>query len=185
MKTESVDYLILAELSSKPFYVLRRLADLRCQTSRVSHLRIFLINIFHLAEGLAEWESNKRRKGKWLLVKFGSLRSTQFKQKHSSRLHAYYSTLTSQRWLLILRDKHEQQTDLWSTSFCNSLQMSSSFCCNLFLRCSGGRWEKSSVTVVCKSEQQGWRLGFKLNNRIDISVEKRGQTREDSHSFNI
>lgn len=54
MKTESVDYLILAELSSKPLYVLRRLADLRCQTSRVSHLRIFLINIFHLAEGLAE-----------------------------------------------------------------------------------------------------------------------------------
>lgn len=89
----SVDYLILAELSSKPFYVLWRLADLRCQTSRVSHLRIFLINIFHLPEGLAEWESNKRRKGKWLLVAFGSLRSKQFKQTRSSRLHEYYPTL--------------------------------------------------------------------------------------------
>lgn len=47
------------------------------------------------------------------------------------------------------------QTHLWSTSFCNSLQISSSFCCNLFLRCSGGRWPKSSVTIGYKSSQEG------------------------------
>ncbi|TNN40052.1 hypothetical protein EYF80_049787 [Liparis tanakae] len=31
-----------------------------------------------------------------------------------------------------------------------SLQISSSFSCSLFRRCSGGRWAKSSVTVGCK-----------------------------------
>lgn len=66
------------------------------------------------------------------------------------------------------------KTHLWSTSFCNSLQMSSSFCCNLFLRCSGGRWEKSSVTVGCKHEQEGW-LSLKLNHR-NFST-KKGQRR--------
>lgn len=58
------------------------------------------------------------------------------------------------------------KTHLWSTSFCNSLQMSSSFCCNLFLRCSGGRWEKSSVTVGCNREWEGW-LSLKLNHKTE------------------
>ena len=55
-------YLILAEFSSEPLYILGRLADLGCQTSGVSHLRIFLINIFHLPQGLTEeWRESGRR----------------------------------------------------------------------------------------------------------------------------
>lgn len=46
-------YLVLAELPPEPLYILGRLVDLGCQTGRVSHLRIFLINIFHLPQGLA------------------------------------------------------------------------------------------------------------------------------------
>lgn len=67
------DYLILVHLSSEPLYILGCLADLGSQTGRVSHLRIFLINIFHLPQGLTEerWEGertreerNKRGRGK-------------------------------------------------------------------------------------------------------------------------
>lgn len=56
------DYLILVDLSSEPFYILGRLADLGCQTSRVSHLRIFFINIFHLPQGLTEEQRESARK---------------------------------------------------------------------------------------------------------------------------
>lgn len=56
-------YLILVDLSPQPFYVLWRLANLRCQSSRVSHLRVFFIDIFHLPQGLAEG----RREWLWVL----------------------------------------------------------------------------------------------------------------------
>lgn len=67
------NYLILVHLSSQPLYILGCLADLGSQTGRVSHLRIFLINIFHLPQGLTEErqerartreERNKRGRGK-------------------------------------------------------------------------------------------------------------------------
>ncbi len=173
------DYLILVDISSEPLYILRCLADLGCQTSRVSHLRIFLINIFHLPQGLTEERGESERGareegGKWLSVEIGSLQSSglskQFKNSHRRHrgMHTDVHCLNSryalppeefsQRWLLIHRrcTYTQKHTHLWSTSFCNSLQISSSFCCNLFLRCSGGRWVKSSVTVGCKSSQEGW-----------------------------
>lgn len=59
--TSGHDYLILVDLPSEPFYILGCLADLGCQTSRVSHLRVFFVNVFHLPQGLAEQRRERVR----------------------------------------------------------------------------------------------------------------------------
>ena len=91
------DYLVLVELPSEPLYILGCLADLGCQTSRVSHLRIFLINIFHLPQGLAEERRESRRgtreeRGKWLSVEIGSLQSSGLNKQYK-HLHRHHRVL--------------------------------------------------------------------------------------------
>lgn len=54
LHVQSHHYLILAEISPQSLYVLGCVADLRGQTRGISHLGVFLVNIFHFSEGLAE-----------------------------------------------------------------------------------------------------------------------------------
>lgn len=54
MDNRGGDYLVLVDISSKPLYILGRLADLGCKTSGVSHLRVLFIYIFHLPQSLTE-----------------------------------------------------------------------------------------------------------------------------------
>ena len=56
---EGEPHLILAELSPQPLHVLRCLVDLRCQAGRVAHLRVLLINVLHLTQGLAAQERER------------------------------------------------------------------------------------------------------------------------------
>lgn len=57
---QSHHYLILAEISPQSLYVLGCVADLRGQTRGISHLGVFLVNIFHFSEGLAEERREKK-----------------------------------------------------------------------------------------------------------------------------
>lgn len=66
LHVQSHHYLILAEISPQSLYVLGCVADLRGQTRGISHLGVFLVNIFHFSEGLAEERREKKgtRKGR-------------------------------------------------------------------------------------------------------------------------
>lgn len=94
--------------------------------------------------------------------------------------HEYY--IYPRRFLVCRKTPSDTQksTHLWSTSFCSSLQISSNFCCNRFLRCSGGRWAKSSVTVGCKSSHTKGVL------TLNFTVTTRGnkQTTEEQEEHN-
>lgn len=155
LSDELFQHLVFVQFPSELFDVMGCLGDLRCQTSRITHLGIFLINVFHFPQSLAAETSTRRYKKK----------NTNSETDLNSDLYTseFLETLSFEKYIpdpdkpgrrgegstcrpwqlvviaMVARETVCHTAHLWSSSFCSSLLMSSIFCCRRFLLCSGGR----------------------------------------------